>query len=231
MYCNQYLKSFIFFGSTLFAFRCPPVSAWTEVKPTYKNKFYDRLVYLKLFVGYGSNNGPSFLKTYLSTACNMAIMHYECAIDCTTHSRNVVNRTSNSEPKPLRKVQKLLEKVKKNRSHENCNHYNQNKGHQCWELNWKRFAQWTYTCPLDYHDSAAGVTNSPFLSFLITAGRPLATFLFVSFERKTTFACWNCIKQSCQATWMSHGIVCFASWGKSCVACAGVIFLSLNMIG
>jgi len=106
MYCNQYLKSFIF-GSALTAFRCPPVSAWTEVKPTYKNKFYDRLVYLKLFVGYRSNNGPSFLKTYLSIACNMAITHNECAIDCTTLSKNVVNPKSNSEPKPLRKVQKL----------------------------------------------------------------------------------------------------------------------------
>jgi len=60
---------------------------------------------------------------------------------------------------------------------------------------------------------------------LVTASRPIATFLFFSFDRKTTFACWNYIKQNCQATWMPHGIVCFASWGKSCVACGGVIFL------
>jgi len=60
----------------------------------------------------------------------MAITHNECAIDCTTLSRNVVNPESNSEPKPLRKVQKLLKKVKKNRSHENYNHYNQNERHQ-----------------------------------------------------------------------------------------------------
>jgi len=132
-----------FFANALFAFRCPPVSVWTEVTPTYKNQFYDRLVFLKLLVdsAYRSNNGPSFLKTYSSTTCNMTVTHNECAIDCTTLGRNVVNPKRNSKPKPLTKAWKLLKKVKKTQSHEKCNHYYQNERHQWWELNWKPFVQ------------------------------------------------------------------------------------------
>jgi len=40
--------------------------------------------------GYRSASGPSFLKTYLSTSCNVTLTHDKCAVHCTKLSRNVV---------------------------------------------------------------------------------------------------------------------------------------------
>jgi len=49
--------------------------------------------------GYRSNNGLSFLKTYSSVACTMTLIHYKCAVDCTTLGKNEVNITL-FKPKP-----------------------------------------------------------------------------------------------------------------------------------
>jgi len=43
--------------------------------------------------GYRSTNGPLFLKTYYSVACNMTLIHYNCAVDSTTLGENVVSLT------------------------------------------------------------------------------------------------------------------------------------------
>jgi len=43
--------------------------------------------------GFRLANGPSFLKTYSSVACNMTLIHYKCAVDCTMFGKNVVNLT------------------------------------------------------------------------------------------------------------------------------------------
>ena len=43
--------------------------------------------------GFRPANGPSFLKTYSSVACNMTLIHYKCAVDCTMLGENVVNLT------------------------------------------------------------------------------------------------------------------------------------------
>jgi len=43
--------------------------------------------------GYKSANVPSFLKTDSSVTCNMTLIHYKCAVDCTTLGKNAVNLT------------------------------------------------------------------------------------------------------------------------------------------
>jgi len=51
--------------------------------------------------GYKSTSGPSFLKTYSSIACNMTLIHYKCAVDCTALGRNLVNlNLTLIKPKP-----------------------------------------------------------------------------------------------------------------------------------
>jgi len=42
-----------------------------------------------------AGSGPLFLKSYSSAACNVALMHTECVVDCTTLGRNVLNLNHN----------------------------------------------------------------------------------------------------------------------------------------
>ena len=80
--------------------------------------------------GYRSTSGPSSLKTYSSIACNMTLIHDKCAVGWTTLGRNLVNlNQTHIKPKPHIWPQNFgnLKKVNKNRYHEKCNHYNQNK--------------------------------------------------------------------------------------------------------
>jgi len=57
--------------------------------------------YDKTGSGYRSTSGPSFLKTYLSIACNMTLIHDKCAVGWTTLGRNLVSLNQTLiKPKP-----------------------------------------------------------------------------------------------------------------------------------
>ena len=49
--------------------------------------------------GYRSVSGPSFLKIYSSVTCNMTLIYYKCAVNCTALRRNVVNLNLTLKPK------------------------------------------------------------------------------------------------------------------------------------
>jgi len=58
--------------------------------------------------GYTPTTGPSCLKTYLSIACNMTLIHDKCTVSWTTLGRNLVNlNLTLIKPKPRICPQKL----------------------------------------------------------------------------------------------------------------------------